>query len=177
MRIHQSGLQAIMIMLSVALIDLFTRKVYLFLLYVSGLAYLLFRSPDRVPSMLGIISPVSGIVNKVYKSKVGEKIILCIEINTRPIIDSQTFRLIPGEVVSENIHGQCIQTKYESGILVEHAPRLGFWNPVRMHGPSNGYGYSFFGSETQITLPGDFETRVLEGQRVIDNETTIARRL
>jgi hypothetical protein len=167
-------------MLGVSLIDLVTKKTYLLMIYLCGVVYLLLRNPNRIINSKGIASPVSGTVSKVYRSRAENHPVLCIEITTTPLIDAQSFRLIPGEMpgsIKQEEHGQI--AVYQSGIVVQHFPRWNLFQRIagdftQLLGSSAAYGYSLFGACTQITMPSEFEEAVVEGQRVIDSETIVA---
>lgn len=184
MKLHKGAHKFILLILSIAAVDLLTRRLWCIMLYGAAWAVILLRQSRRIQRRAnGIIAPVSGIVRRVFKSKVDAKEVNCIRIDTRPIVDPQTFRSVPVDTI-DSIKFTCDAKSviYKSGLVVKHSP---LWNCASMSinqenmdlfndvGTSPVYGYSLFGCTTNIILPHGYSTSLIEGQKVIDSETVI----
>ena len=183
MSLHHGTHKIITVMLVIAALDLITQKLWLVMTYGALWSILLFRQSKRISRTSSMVSPVSGIVARVFRTNLSDKEVFCIRIDTRPILDCQTFRAISADTVSAVKFAPYSRTViYKSGLTVKHVPTLDiaqmFLDPDNIDSlvetESNPvYGSSLLGCTTTIVLPVGYSTNLIEGQTVIDGETII----
>jgi len=183
MILHRGANKIILPMLGLAAIDLVTHKLWAIMLYFSAWSVVLFRNSTRVSRTDSITSPVSGTISRIFKANIDSKEMECIKIDTKPVIHSQTYRLIQSDSIETvKFSNDYITISYKSGIIVKHSAWLGFHNffvcqdNIHQFNEIEAdpvYGHSYLGGTTIVALPGGITHSLLEGQRVIDGETII----
>lgn len=181
--LHKNTYKILVGMGILAAIDLLTHSLWAVLLYVSVWSILLFRKSDSVSRSSGITSPVSGKVTSVSKIRMNEADLVCVTIDTLPVIDPQNFRSIPSDkIISFKIEAKTKVIDYESGVIVSHSPVMGLASFELDHGnlqnfqydnDDNNYGYSILGCKTNVILPKGYVSYLTQGQKVINGETIV----
>jgi hypothetical protein len=172
--LHRGANKIIIPMLVLAAIDLITHRLWLIMLYLSGWSIVLFRNSNRVGRTDCITSPVSGTVSRVFRTNIDSKEMECIKIDTKPVLHSQTYRVISSEDIdSVKFSHEYKTVNYKSGLIVKHSAWLGFHKQFNEIESDTVYGHSYLGGTTIIALPNGMKSTIIEGQRVIDGETII----
>lgn len=184
MKFHSGTYKAVAGMLFLAILDLLVGRIWLLASCLSIWTFILMRSPSRISGKCGLVSPVSGILRRILNIEINGEKRDHLKVTTRPLLDSQTFRVIPNQSVSSMSSDQnSITVEYISGLIVKHMPLYQGLGGVVFEGDKDSmesndeYGYSIFGSTTSIILPSGYKIWLSEGSIgsvMIDGETVIA---
>jgi len=177
---HRSINSILILLTGIAFIDIFIHNLWAIALYLILWVAILLRKPDRKTPKDEITSPVSGRIIRIITQEIDGERMQVIRIMTNPIVDTQTFRLVPNQnIKSFTTSVGSVIVEYESGIIVKHRPynRLSHVFDIYRDQILDGvYGNTFFGCITTLTLPKGIASELIEGQKVLDGETVIARK-
>jgi hypothetical protein len=184
MKFHNGTYKAVAVLLSVAIFDLLVGRIWIIASCLAIWTLTLMRNPTRVRSRCGIVSPVTGILKRILNIEINGERREHIKISTRPILDSQIFRLASNHSVSSITSDQnSITVEYTSGIIVKHMPLYQGLGGLVLEADkaslesNDEYGYSLFGCNTSVILPAGYKLWLSDGDLgrvLIDGETVIA---
>ena len=186
MKFHNETYKAVIGLITIAVFDLLIGRIWLTSSCLAGWVLLLMRNPNRVRSKSGIVTPVMGILKRILNIDINGEKRDHLKVDTRPFLDSQTFRVVSNDSVSSiNSDSSSITIEYSSGLIVKHMPLypgLGGLvlqaNKETLEG-TDEYGHSIFGATTSIILPANYNLCISEGdigRLLIDGETVIANK-
>ena len=186
MKFHNGTYKFVIGLISIAIFDLLVGRIWLTASCLALWAMLLMRNPSRVRSRHGVVSPVMGIMKRILNIDINGEKREHLKVDTRPLIDSQTFRIVSNDSVSSiNSDSSSITVEYSSGMIIKHMPLYPRLGGLVLDADKNvldgtdEYGYSIFGCTTSIILPSDYRLCISDGDMgrlLIDGETIIAHK-